>query len=644
MVAGVPEHAADHAPHEGMRHQLAADRRARDQAAGAARAVSGEAVAADRCRFDDRGPSSRRAARELRGRLEPFDDRDPELGERGGDGLGGDGSGEARNRHGGPSWPAARLAPCGRPRKGAREGGGAGVGRRYGASTRRAASAAAGRRSQRGAHQFQAPSSCMVAGTSSARTRRDVERDGRADTDTDLLHIDERARGEGADHHQQDQRGARDDPAGVREAGDHALAVVARAQPLFADPRQQEDLVVHREPEDDREDHERNRRVDALERLEAEQPGAVPVLEHPDEQAEARAEREHVHEHGLERHHDRAERDDQHQEVPADHRTRPATRPYSRRVQLEIDHPRGRAADHHVEIRMRDRAHGFEHRGRLRRAPGVLRRSRRAATRPRATMRASLRRDRLAWRRFVLELRRRSAHPDRDRRTASARRARPPPRRSAPRTRASGAGSSGSSGAAVRRHDDLHRGGAARIEARGVAERLVDAPHLGAVRKDARVGEHAANRERRDRDREQEAGARERGRDRVSHRELADATPERARAGRIRRPSERAEVRRAGRARRAAREAAPAHRSVRSAWRARPRSRCCAGWRPGSRSAPRGSRSRRGPTRRRRGPRCRASRQRPRAPGARAPAPPGSAAPAAASSRSRGRGRGRRTR
>ena len=83
------------------------------------------------------------------------------------------------------------------------------------------------------------------------------------------------------------------------------------------DPREDEDVVVHREPEQDREDEDRHERLDRT-GLEPEQLGAVAVLEDEHEQAEGRAGREQVEQDRLDRDDDRAEGDEQEQEREAE--------------------------------------------------------------------------------------------------------------------------------------------------------------------------------------------------------------------------------------------------------------------------------------------------------------------------------------
>ena len=85
-------------------------------------------------------------------------------------------------------------------------------------------------------------------------------------------------------------------------------AAVAR----LLDPRQQEDAVVGREPERDREQQQRLRRLEpALARV-AEQALEAPVLEDQHEDSERRAEAEQVHHQLLDRQHHRAGHQEQH--------------------------------------------------------------------------------------------------------------------------------------------------------------------------------------------------------------------------------------------------------------------------------------------------------------------------------------------
>ena len=76
------------------------------------------------------------------------------------------------------------------------------------------------------------------------------------------------------DHH---RGGRRDDAAGVGQPFAHRCARVAAVLPLLVDAGDEEDLVVHREPEHDREDHHGDEGVDrsGLDAEEAAEPAAL---------------------------------------------------------------------------------------------------------------------------------------------------------------------------------------------------------------------------------------------------------------------------------------------------------------------------------------------------------------------------------
>ncbi len=116
-----------------------------------------------------------------------------------------------------------------------------------------------------------------------------------------------------AGHEDHDERRGGDDPAApLHPAGDR-LGVVAGPVPDLLHPRQQEDLVVHRQAEQDAEQDDRLGGLDEAERLEAERRRQVAVLEDPDEGPEAGHDRQRVHDQRLGRQDDRAEQDEQHE-------------------------------------------------------------------------------------------------------------------------------------------------------------------------------------------------------------------------------------------------------------------------------------------------------------------------------------------
>ena len=93
-----------------------------------------------------------------------------------------------------------------------------------------------------------------------------------------------------------------------------ALVVVAGAQVLLANPRQQEHLVVHGQPEQDREHEHRDEREDRHGRLQADQVRAPAPLEDHHQHAVRRSDAEQVHHCRLERHQHRPEHHEQQQE------------------------------------------------------------------------------------------------------------------------------------------------------------------------------------------------------------------------------------------------------------------------------------------------------------------------------------------
>ena len=80
--------------------------------------------------------------------------------------------------------------------------------------------------------------------------------------------------------------------------------------PLLVDAGDEEDFVVHRETEHDREDHHGDERIDRS-GLDAERAGEPAALEDRLHDAEGCGDREQVHERGLQRDQQRAEDDEQ---------------------------------------------------------------------------------------------------------------------------------------------------------------------------------------------------------------------------------------------------------------------------------------------------------------------------------------------
>ena len=131
-----------------------------------------------------------------------------------------------------------------------------------------------------------------------------VEDDSERQTQTEKL--DERdSRDRERQERDGDEGGSRGhDPTGALQSDRDRLSVVAGAVVLLLDPRQQEHLVIHGEPEGDAEHEDRCRRVGQTGGGDAERACEVVLLEDPDHGAERGAQRQHVE-------HDRLEGDEQ---------------------------------------------------------------------------------------------------------------------------------------------------------------------------------------------------------------------------------------------------------------------------------------------------------------------------------------------
>ena len=131
----------------------------------------------------------------------------------------------------------------------------------------------------RGSHQAQRPSRRSSTGTARSRTSSASSRTAIAEDDAHLLGRQRPGEREGEEHGDHDRGGGEDHAAGVGEPADHRLARVAGAVPVLLRRGEQEHRVVHRDREDHREEEDRPPRVEEALRLEAEQAGAVAVLE-----------------------------------------------------------------------------------------------------------------------------------------------------------------------------------------------------------------------------------------------------------------------------------------------------------------------------------------------------------------------------
>ena len=202
------------------------------------------------------------------------------------------------------------------------------------------------RRTRSGRYQFQRAEQLHRRRHEDRADDRRVEQDRRREPEAELLQPDEAARDEPGERRDHDDRRGRDDASRVLEAVRDRRLVVVAAVPLLADPREQEHLVVHRQPEEEREQEDRDPRVD-LGRLAQPEARSPAVLEREHEHAVRRADREQVHQDGLRRQHDGAERAQQDQVRDHEHRE---DEPRERAVGLvdEVDAERGRAAHEHL--------------------------------------------------------------------------------------------------------------------------------------------------------------------------------------------------------------------------------------------------------------------------------------------------------
>src|SRR6188472_464208 len=171
-----------------------------------------------------------------------------------------------------------------------------------------------------------------------------VDRDRHREADTELLDdrvAVENEAGEDADH---DRRGRGDHAAGVGEALDHRLALVFVFAEVLAHLGQQEDLVVHREAEEDRE-HQQWHEADDRDRVvEPDQRGTPAELEDSGDDAVGGGDRDQVHRRRLDRHQQRAEGEQQDDEAEADD-DRDHQRQLVADLGREIDVAGGLAAD-----------------------------------------------------------------------------------------------------------------------------------------------------------------------------------------------------------------------------------------------------------------------------------------------------------
>ena len=120
--------------------------------------------------------------------------------------------------------------------------------------------------------------------------------------------------------------------------------------PGLAHPRHEEDLVVHRQPEQHREQEDRDPAFDLRELVQAGECVAEAPLEEDDEHSVARAHRQQVQQHRLQRQDQRAERTHQQQVRQHEHgEHEPRERVI--RPRQEVDALRRPAACEHARVR-----------------------------------------------------------------------------------------------------------------------------------------------------------------------------------------------------------------------------------------------------------------------------------------------------
>ena len=130
---------------------------------------------------------------------------------------------------------------------------------------------------------------------------RGVDDDGDGQADTELLDGEDLAGGEPGEDHDDERRCRGDDPPRALQAHGDGEVVVAGLVVHLLDAGEQEHLVVHRQAEGEDQDQHGHPQVEGADGVEAEQSRQVTFLEDPHHRAEAGAQAEDVHQHGLER-------------------------------------------------------------------------------------------------------------------------------------------------------------------------------------------------------------------------------------------------------------------------------------------------------------------------------------------------------
>ena len=175
------------------------------------------------------------------------------------------------------------------------------------------------RSSQLGSHHARRPSTCIVAGTSTMRMIVASTSTAVARPMPSALRNDVGAQHEGAEHRHHDRRRCGDDPGRGRQPPRDRLRGITRLQPVLADPADEEHLVVHRQPEQDREHQDRDERGQRRLAVDADEPAEPAALQRVGDHAVRGADRQHVHHGSLDRDGDAAEHHEQQQERQAHH-------------------------------------------------------------------------------------------------------------------------------------------------------------------------------------------------------------------------------------------------------------------------------------------------------------------------------------
>jgi len=160
------------------------------------------------------------------------------------------------------------------------------------ASTRPRHAAAAARQASGAGTRFPSPEQAHRARKQYRADDRCVDQERGGDAEAHLLEHDQLAAREAGEDGDDDQRRPGDDPRGRGDAEADGIGRVAGCVEALLDPAEQEDLVVDREPEEHREQEERQPGLDRVHLVEAEQARADAVLEDEHEQPVGDSDRE----------------------------------------------------------------------------------------------------------------------------------------------------------------------------------------------------------------------------------------------------------------------------------------------------------------------------------------------------------------